>query len=110
VVDEKKLNEALDKGARAELPPNVPPGWLGEDNPDLRKIDEFKPSLNAGIVQESTPETRALVIALLCALFFTSPIAFWMLWRSPTRSMTTKVFGSVVMVGWLLFIVWLYRG
>jgi hypothetical protein len=95
-VDQDELNRALDKGSHDQLPPNLPPGLLGEIGPDLRKVDEFEPSLNAGMIQESTWETRWLTIAILYLLVFTSPVAAWLLWRDPKRSTRTKVIATAV--------------
>jgi len=81
MVDRSRLDEALDKGGRTELPPNIPPGFMGEAAPDMRKADEFRPSLNAGVIQEDTWETRVLTIALLYVLVITFPVALYLLWR-----------------------------
>jgi hypothetical protein len=81
LVDRSKLDKALDKGARTELPPNIPPGFMGEVAPDMRKPEVFRTSLNAGVIQEATWETRVLTIALLYLLVVTSPIALYLLWR-----------------------------
>jgi hypothetical protein len=91
-----ELDRALDKGSVAELPPNHPPGWLGEVAPDMRKVDDFAPSLNAGVVQEDTAVTRWLVMVILYLLIVTSPVAAWMLWRDPRRSLRAKIIGTVV--------------
>lgn len=102
MADDTELERALDKGALGELPPNVPPGFLGEVAPDMRKPEEFRPTLNAGVVQESTGATRALTIALLYLLFVTSPVALLMLWRERAWGRRTKVLWTVVMVAGLL--------
>lgn len=91
-----ELNRALDKGELSELPPNVTPGMLGEVAPDLRKVDDFRPSLSAGIIQESTTETRWLTIVLLYLLLITVPVAVWLLWRDPCRSTRVKVIATLV--------------
>lgn len=90
------LERALSRGAMAELPPNVPPGVLGEVAPDFRKVDRFEPSLNAGILQESTSDTRWLTIVVLYLLVLTAPVALWLLWRDPRRSLKAKVVTTVV--------------
>jgi hypothetical protein len=95
-VDEKKLNEALDKGALRELPPNVPPGFLGERGLNMSKTDEHKPTLSAGIVQEPSAATRQLTMLLLYLLVVTSPIAVWMLWRDPRRNVWVKMAATLV--------------
>jgi len=109
VPDRSALDEALDKGELDELPPSVPLGWLGEADPDLRKPESFTPSLSAGIIQEATPETRGLTVALLYVLIITSPVAAWMLWRDKRLSLGKKVFGSVVMVAGFVVLYFLYR-
>jgi hypothetical protein len=65
-------------------------------SPDIRKVDEFEPSLNAGMLQESTWETRWLTIGILYLLVITSPIAAWMLWRDPKRTMRAKVIATLI--------------
>jgi hypothetical protein len=97
VVDRnEELERALDKGASTQLPPSIPPGFLGEVSPDIRRVDEFEPSLNAGMLQESTWETRWLTIGILYLLVITSPIAAWMLWRDPKRTMRAKVIATLI--------------
>lgn len=105
MADRSELEKALDKGGLGELPPNVPPGFLGEAAPDMRKPESFKPSLSAGVVQESTGATRILTIVLLYLLVVTSPAAFWLLWRDPKRTMRVKVAWSLVMLAGLLALV-----
>lgn len=106
MADQDELNRRLDKGRLDELPPNIPPGFMGEIAPDMRKADEFEPSLNAGIIQESTWETRWLVIVILFALIITSPVAAFLLWRDKRITRWAKVVASiVVLVGYGL----LYR-
>jgi hypothetical protein len=84
-----------------ELPPNIPPGFLGESGPDLRKVDGDGPhGLNAGIVQEWTWETTMLVVVLLYALAF--PLAFVVLWRSTRVPLEQKRLLTVLMVAGLL--------
>lgn len=94
--DEKQLNEALDKGAMRELPPNVPPGFLGERGLNVSKVDDFKPTLSAGIAQEGTPATRQLTMLLLYLLVIPSPFAAWLLWREPRRPVWVKVGITVI--------------
>jgi hypothetical protein len=94
-VDKDELDRALDRGSFDTLPPNVPPGLLGEVAPNLRKVDQFKPSLNAGVVQESSPDTRYLTMLLLYLLVFTAPVAAWMLWRDGTRPLWAKIVATV---------------
>ena len=96
VVNKEELERALDKGASSELPPSIPPGLLGEVGADIRKTDDFTPTLNAGMLQESTWETRWLTIGVLYVLFFTAPVALWLLWREPRRTMWAKVVATIV--------------
>jgi hypothetical protein len=93
-----ELDRELDRGELTELPENVPPGFLGEVAPDMRKVESFKPSLNAGIIQETTSETRWLTIALLYLLVFTSPAAFYLLWRDAKRSRRAKIVLTALML------------
>jgi len=94
---DEDLDAALDRGASSELPDNQPPGWLGEVAPDLRKPDDFEPSLNAGLVQEDSLQTRWLLMFVMYLLVFTAPVAVWLLWREPKRSLRAKV--VTLMVG-----------
>jgi CDGSH-type Zn-finger protein len=86
-----ELDRELDKGSVEELPPAVPGGFLGERAPDMRKVEEFRPSVTGGLVQESTPETRWMTIALLYLLIVTVPVAAWLVWRDPRRSLGVKL-------------------
>lgn len=108
MTDREELDHALDKGALRELPPNIPPGFLGEIAPDLRKQDDFRPSLNAGLIQENTWETRWLTIALMYVLIVTVPVAAWMLWREPRRSLTVKIVATLVGIAGYVGLYWLY--
>lgn len=101
MVDQAELDKALDEGGLEELPPNIPPGFMGEIRPDFRKPEEFKPSLNAGIIQESTWETRWLVIVLLYCFVMTAPVAAYLLWRDRKIKLWAKVLASVIMVAGL---------
>jgi Fe2+ transport system protein B len=93
---QQEIDAALSKGARPYLPDNETPGWLGEVSPDLRKVDEFKPSLNAGLIQEETPQTKWLLMLVLYLLVITCPAAVWILWREPRRSLRAKIVTTVV--------------
>jgi hypothetical protein len=93
---DEMLDSALDKGASTELPPNIPPGLLGEVAPDVRKVDEFEPTLNAGITQERTWETRWLLIGILYLVILGAPLALWLLWREPRRKVWAKVLATAV--------------
>jgi len=82
----------------SELPPNIPPGFLGESPPDFRKVDTFEPDgVNAGLIQESTWETRWLTIAILYFVFF--PAAAVVLWRSKAISRRAKIIATLVGLG-----------
>lgn len=98
MVDQERLDVALDKGRMDELPPNIPPGWLGEVGPNLRKADDFAPTLNAGVIQESTWETRRLVVILLYLLVVTGPVALYLLWRDRHLATAYKAVLTVVML------------
>jgi hypothetical protein len=101
-VDKDALERALDRGSHDQLPPNVPPGMLGEVAPDLRKVDDFHPTLNAGLLQESTSDTHFLTMLLLYVLVLTSPVAAWMLWREPRRPLWVKL--AVTIVGIAIYV------
>jgi hypothetical protein len=96
VVNPDDLSDALDKGRMPELPPSITPGWLGEVAPNLRKTDDFEPTLSAGILQEGTWETRWLVLLLLYVLVITSPVALWLLWREPHRKTWSKALATAL--------------
>src|SRR5450759_4791017 len=93
---EDDLDRALDRGELAELPDNHPPGYLGEVAPDLRKVDEFIPTLNAGLVQEPSPQTRWLLMLVMYVMVFTAPVAAWLLWKEPRRSLRAKIVTTTV--------------
>jgi hypothetical protein len=93
---EEDLDRALDRGALAELPENHPPGWLGEVAPDLRKVDEFVPTLNAGLVQEPSHQTRWLFMLVMYVLVITAPVAAWLLWKEPRRSLRAKIVTTAI--------------
>ena len=91
-----------------ELPPNRPPGILGEPGLNVMKVDTFEPDgLNAGLIQESTYETRWLWIILLYLLFF--PAAFVVLWTSKKISLRVKVLVTAVMLAGLAFVAYMIR-
>jgi len=98
VAERDELDRELDRGEIPELPPNHPPGVLGEVMPDFRKVDTFEPSPNAGVIQESTWETRWMTLVILYLLVITSPVAFYLLWRDPKRSRTAKAFLTALML------------
>jgi hypothetical protein len=88
-------------GGMEELPPNIPPGFLGEEGPNLRKVDTGGPyGFNAGVIQESTWETTMLSVALAFFVFF--PVAYWLLWRSKKVPRKHKVVTSVAMTAALV--------
>jgi hypothetical protein len=90
-----ELRAALDSGELRELPPNVPPGLLGEVAPDLRKVDGDRFGLNAGLTQEMDGPVVLMLVIISYAVFF--PLAFWILWRTDKLPRVTKVGFSVVM-------------
>jgi hypothetical protein len=96
--DRSGLDKALDKGSHDRLPTNIPPGFMGEVGPDLRRADDFEPSLNAGIIQESTWETRVLSIAVLYMLVITFPVALYLLWRGRAWPVWGKALWTAIMV------------
>jgi hypothetical protein len=108
VANEDEIDRALDKGAMRELPPNIPPGFLGEIGPNLNRPDDFHPSLNAGVIQESTWETNWLTMMLFYLFIVTSPVAVWMLWRESRRSLTVKLVVTVLGVVGYAGLYWLY--
>jgi hypothetical protein len=103
-----EIDRALDQGALQELPPNIPPGFMGEVAPNMNKPDDFHPSLNAGVIQESTWETNWLTILLCYLLIVGSPVAVWMLWREPRRSLTVKVVATALGVAGYVALYWYY--
>ncbi|HET6352200.1 MAG TPA: hypothetical protein VFG89_08735 [Coriobacteriia bacterium] len=101
---EHRARQEQERGT-PELPPNVPPGFLGEKGFNLRKSDDDGPhGLNAGIIQESTSETRLLVVLLLYFIFF--PAAFFLLWRMKSFSLKGKIVLTVVGVIGIAFFAW----
>ncbi len=96
VTREEELNAALDRGVSTGLPPNHPPGWLGEVAPDLRQVDDFEPSLNAGLLQENSQEMRWLLMVILYLTGLLAPVALWLLWRDPVRSRRAKIVSTIV--------------
>ena len=91
---EEQLDRALSRGALEELPPNQVRGLLGEKNPKLRVVDEFKPDLNAGVSQEMDLPVVWMAIVLAYLLFF--PLAYVILWRTDHISHRAKIVVSVV--------------
>lgn len=71
---EARLDAALSRGALEKLPPNQPMGLLGERGPKLLSVDEFKPSLNAGLSQENDGGVWWLAIVL--AVLIVGPILY----------------------------------
>ena len=100
-----ELDAALDKGEIAELPPNIPPGILGEKGMNLYKVDSDGPhGLNAGVTQESTSQTLLLGVLLAYVLFF--PLAYFLLWRTDKMSLKQKIALSVLMVAGIAYVAW----
>ena len=89
------MKAALDDGEIGELPPNVPPGFLGEVAPDLRKVDPDSFGLNAGLTQEMDGPVVLMLVVITYAIFF--PLAFYILWRTNTLPRRTKIALSAVM-------------
>lgn len=93
--------------AMGELPPNVPPGILGETGFDLRKVDDDGPhGLNAGLIQEWTWEMTMLVVFLAYVIFF--PAAYVILWRSRVVPQKHKVVLSTIMTVGIGVVVFLF--
>jgi hypothetical protein len=97
-MDKDPFGDGMD-----ELPPNVPPGFLGEHGIDLRKVDGDGPyGLNAGVIQEWTWETTIIVVGIAYFLFF--PVAYFVLWRSNKVPKRQKVVITTLMtIGIVLF-------
>jgi len=103
--EREKLERMLDSGI-TELPPNQVKGFLGEKAPDMRKVEDFEPDLNAGILQENDLGVIWLLIILAYLLFF--PVAYVVLWRSKVIPHKSKVVVSVVgAVGIALVTLWI---
>lgn len=87
-----------------ELPPNVPPGLLGERGFRLDVVDDDggPRGLNAGVIQEWTAETTRLAVAVSLPLFF--PAAFFILWRSQQIGRREKIASSVAMAAALGYV------
>ncbi len=86
-----------------ELPPNRPPGILGERGLNVGKVDTFEPDgVNAGLIQESTWETRWLTLVILYLVFF--PAAFVVLWLSKRFTLRVKITTTVVMTAGVVFV------
>ena len=90
-----ELRAALDSGELPDLPQNVPPGFLGEAMPNMRKVDADRHGLNAGLSQEMDGPVVLMLVIISYAIFF--PLAFWILWRTPTLPRVTKISLSAVM-------------
>jgi hypothetical protein len=108
MADRSDLDQMLDQGAMDELPPNIAPGFMGEKAPDMRKEESFEPSFNAGLIQEHTWETRWLTIGLLYVVIITAPVAAWLVWRDPKRSLRVKIIATVVGLAGYAVIYWAY--
>jgi hypothetical protein len=89
------LKEALDRGSGGELPPNVPPGLLGERGLNLRKVDPPSHGLNAGLSQENDEQMTFLWIVLAYLVFF--PLAYVIVWRTHKISRRSKTWITVAM-------------
>jgi hypothetical protein len=101
-----KLKEALDRGSGRELPPNRPPGLLGEPGLNLRKVDPTSHGLNAGLTQENDEQLTFLWIVLAYVVFF--PVAYVILWRTAKITSRSKIWIAVAMtVGIVAVATWL---
>jgi hypothetical protein len=89
----RELDAALQSPV-AQLPENVPKGWLGEVNPDLRKTDAFEPDLNAGLSQENDTPVKWLAIILGLLLFLVPGLV--LIWRSRWIPLRTKIVTSLI--------------
>ena len=90
-----QFDRALDSGV-TELPPNHPKGLLGEKGIDVRKVEDYTPDLNAGLLQENDPGIVWLVVVLAYLLVITIPIAYVVLWRSKYIPIKTKWIASAI--------------
>lgn len=97
--ESEELKRALDEGSGGELPPNVPPGILGERGLDLQKTDPPSHGLYAGLSQEFDGPVLWLAIVLAYLVFF--PLGYWFLWRSPRIGKRTKIAGTILMTAGL---------
>lgn len=101
-ADAEELERELSRGALDEMPDNRPPGILGEAGLDIRKTDSYRYENDAGLVQESSGEVRALVIALLTMVVVGAPVALWLLWRDKKLNLARKVVASALIAGYLV--------
>lgn len=93
--------------ALGELPPNVPPGMLGERGMDLYKQDDDGPhGLNAGLLQETSIEVVALATILAYVLFF--PLAYVIVWRAKSLSLGRKWLITALMTAGVITVVTLF--
>jgi hypothetical protein len=100
-----ELKEALDRGSGRELPPNRPPGLLGEPGLNLRKTDPTSHGLNAGLTQENDEQMTFLWVVLAYIVFF--PLAYVILWRSCKITKRSKVWTTAAMtVGVVAVVAW----
>ncbi len=103
--ESEELERALDKGSGGELPPNVPPGLLGERGLNIQKTDPDSHGMNAGLTQELDGPVMWLVVVLAYLVFF--PAAYWILWRSRVIPRRSKIAGTVLMtVGLVALALW----
>jgi hypothetical protein len=97
-----QFERALDSGV-TELPPNQPKGILGEKGIDVRKVEDYTPDLNAGLLQENDLGIIWLWIVLAYLLFF--PAAYAILWMSKRIPIRTKVVASAIGAAGVTFVV-----
>lgn len=100
LVDDPSLDDALSEGVLPDLPPNVPPGFLGETAPDLRKPQDWQPDGNAGLSQENDLPVVLMSILLAYLLFF--PLAYVILIRTHVMGRRAKwALGGLMATGLL---------
>lgn len=103
--ERSRVERELDRGTQ-ELPPHRVTGFLGEKAPDMRKSEDFRPSVTGGLVQESTWETHWLLVVLLAALVLPSPVALYLVWRG-RASVVVKWVATLLIAAWAGWVVYL---
>lgn len=90
-------------GGLTEMPPNIPPGFLGEKAPDMKKVDgDGSHGLNAGVIQEWTWETTIIIVIMTYIFFF--PAAYVILWRSNKVPRNHKLAITAAMTAGLVYV------
>ena len=72
----------------------------------MRKVDPDSHGINAGLTQEMDGPVVLMGVILAYVVFF--PLAFWLLWRTPTLPRYTKITLTVVMAVGLLVVGWYF--